>query len=191
MTFLKSEPIKKPRTKFQLGLIKDVVKANKVFIPKFLQELPGVGFANTKGINRGLNVTMSMKKVIVPSYDLGHAPTWHNPDVSETTVRHPNELKLNWLKAEGLLIVFMYTHLSSREVIKSVKRFKRSIRKVYGREQYNNLTSRLVLHYIWSGNSVDVLESYKKAVIGPLTNPVNYSWFAPAGTDKGIANETL
>lgn len=115
----------------------------------------------------------------------------HNPDVSETTVRHPNELKLNWLKAEGLLIVFMYTHLSSREVIKSVKRFKRSIRKVYGREQYNNLTSRLVLHYIWSGNSVDVLESYKKAVIGPLTNPVNYSWFAPAGTDKGIADETL
>lgn len=138
-----------------------------------------------------MKITGSYKEIdmthVVSVY---HGPeSWTNPDVVLVTVNHPNQINPKWLKGYGILLVFMYTPMqSASSLAKAVRRLKKNLRKVYSRDEYKNRINSLVLHYIWSGNSEEALKAYQRAVMAPLENPVNYSWFAPAGLDRGFIN---
>lgn len=136
-----------------------------------------------------MQITGSYKEIdMTHLVSVYHGPeSWTNPDISLVTVDHPNKINPKWLKDYGILLVFMYTPMqSTRSLAKAVRRLKKNLRKIYSRDEYRNRINRLVLHYIWSGNSEEVLKAYQRSVMAPLENPTNYSWFAPAGTKLGI-----
>lgn len=115
----------------------------------------------------------------------------YSPELRINTVTHPNQMKLNWLTDQSmtLTVVFIYSDLSVRSLIKAKKRFERNVRKVYGRKGSNDRLTRLLIHYVPSCTTIESLEDYSRSVIAALTEPSKPSnWFAPAGLDRGIIN---
>jgi len=174
---------------------------------KYTQELPGVAIANSRGLTKGsymkkydalsekfftdliasqinddTKVTLRLKRKRTPA--IGIDLTKDN--YKTYTIKEPNELQFKWLSAngEGLTLVFIYTYKSPKSVVKAVNRFRRNLRKVYGRKQANSLNNRLVIYYISALNEPQLLFKYRECVMQALDEPVTL-WNPEAGFSKG------
>jgi len=120
----------------------------------------------------------------VPAYQMA---------LDSRVVKHFNEINPAWLftgNESGLNIIILHTDKKTRSIIREKTRFMKTLRKIYGKQSSHDRMTRLFIWLVSGSNSVDVVENFRKQLLKSIieSDSTNYSWFAPAGFDRGIIN---